>query len=248
MWDRNSERCSSPEGLRLALEEEQLAAAKATVADNKGALGTVLLAIGLRMSDDPELRDDLARLFMEQETIPTSVISNAVCLSGRELWQLAALDPISLFGCLDCGEPLPVRDRRELMYLSRAAKRLSGVRAGDLVDANLLSQLLCEGCTQTRLELHNEEARLQRLARQARVAQLRKMPFTEYRKTPEWQARRAAALARAGFRCQTCGTRDARLDVHHNSYARYGNESVFDLVVLCDRCHGLFHGPLSDAA
>jgi 5-methylcytosine-specific restriction endonuclease McrA len=216
--------------------------------DNKGALGTVLLAVGLRVGDDVELRDDLARLFLEQETVPTSMISNAFCLDGRELWQLVASDPISMFGCLDCGEPLPGRDRRDLMHLSRAAKRLSAACVGDLVDADLLCQLLCDGCTGTRLELHNEETRLQRLARQARVAQLRKMPFAKYRKTPEWQARSAAALARAGFRCQTCGTRDARLDVHHNSYARYGNESVFDLVVLCDSCHGLFHGPFSDAA
>ncbi len=134
------------------------------------------------------------------------------------------------------------------MHLSRAAKVISKGRASDLVDAELLCQLLCEGCTRTRLQLHNEECRLKRLALQARVAQLRKMPFEEYRRSPEWQARRAAALERAGFRCQTCGAYDRRLDAHHNSYARYGTESVFDLVVLCARCHALFHGSRSDAA
>jgi 5-methylcytosine-specific restriction endonuclease McrA len=67
------------------------------------------------------------------------------------------------------------------------------------------------------------------------------LPFAEYRVQPEWQVRRSAALARAGYRCQMWGKHDGRLDVHHNSYDRYGNESVFDLVVLCERCHELFH-------
>jgi hypothetical protein len=39
-----------------------------------------------------------------------------------------------------------------------------------------------------------------------------------------------------------------RLDVHHNTYERYGDESTFDLVVLCDRCHELFHGIVEDAS
>jgi|SRR5215207_10421381 len=32
------------------------------------------------------------------------------------------------------------------------------------------------------------------------------------------------------------------------SYRRYGDESTFDLVVLCDRCHELFHGLVEDAS
>jgi 5-methylcytosine-specific restriction endonuclease McrA len=86
------------------------------------------------------------------------------------------------------------------------------------------------------------------LAEQARRAQLRKMPFEEYRLTPEWQTKRTQALSRAGYRCQTCGKNDVRLDVHHNTYERYGDERIFDLVVLCDRCHALFHDPMEDAS
>jgi len=74
------------------------------------------------------------------------------------------------------------------------------------------------------------------------------MPFAEYRMQPEWQARRTATLARAGYRCQACGEDDARLDMHHNTYERYGDESTFDLVVLCGGCHGLFHGIVEDAS
>ena len=74
------------------------------------------------------------------------------------------------------------------------------------------------------------------------------MPFEEYRLTREWQTKRTQALARAGYRCQVCGCRDTRLDVHHNTYDHYGDESIYDLVVLCERCHGLFHERLQDAS
>lgn len=77
----------------------------------------------------------------------------------------------------------------------------------------------------------------------ARVAELRAMPYDDYLKTPEWQATRQRALGRAGHRCQVCGRR-ARLNVHHNDYARRGAEEDRDLIVLCggeDGCHALYH-------
>jgi hypothetical protein len=55
-------------------------------------------------------------------------------------------------------------------------------------------------------------------------------------------------LVKAGYRCQTCGENDVRLDVHHDSYKRYGDENTFDLIVPCDRCHELFHGIVEDAS
>jgi 5-methylcytosine-specific restriction endonuclease McrA len=130
------------------------------------------------------------------------------------------------------------------MRLRRALCAISCAQAGDPGDVTLL----CDSCTELRLQLHNEEQRLRRLARQARTAQLRKMHFADYLMQPEWQTRRSATLARAGYRCQTCGDADVRLDVHHNTYERYGDESIFDLVALCDRYHELFHGVVADAS
>jgi hypothetical protein len=52
----------------------------------------------------------------------------------------------------------------------------------------------------------------------------------------------------SGYRCQACGERDARLDAHHNTYERYGDKSILDLVVLCHRCHEVFHSTLRDAS
>jgi hypothetical protein len=68
-----------------------------------------------------------------------------------------------------------------------------------------------------------------------------KTSYTEYLRSPEWKARRAAALAKAGHRCQLCN-RAKRLQVHHRTYERIGQEAPSDLTVLCADCHEHFHG------
>jgi hypothetical protein len=55
---------------------------------------------------------------------------------------------------------------------------------------------------------------------QARLEELRAMPYREYLRTPEWSYQRHAALARAG-RCSQLDRRHRTdLEVHHNSYER----------------------------
>jgi 5-methylcytosine-specific restriction endonuclease McrA len=211
--------------------------------ENKGAQWSSCVSIGIQVGGKVELRDNLVALLVDFD-VPMATISDMFGLNGREAWAIATSEPVSVFWCLDCREPLRVRDRRDLLRLRRALRSISEVRPGDPGD----SCLLCDSCTTLRLQLHNEEQRLRRLALQARTARLRRMPFAEYRIQPEWQARRTATLARAGYRCQVCGERDARLDVHHNSYERYGDENVLDLVVLCGGCHELFHGIAEDAS
>lgn len=67
--------------------------------------------------------------------------------------------------------------------------------------------------------------------------------YLAYLKSEQWQTRRRAAVARAGYKCQLCGCKD-RLDVHHNDYERLGCEFPEDLVALCRPCHEKFHGKL----
>ena len=60
----------------------------------------------------------------------------------------------------------------------------------------------------------------------------------------EWTAIREIVLARAGWRCQACGSR-ARLDVHHVVKRAQGG-SDFDLdrlVALCRVCHDRTDAP-----
>lgn len=229
----------------MPLDRGLLEAAKAAYRENKGAQWSEALAVGLQVGDDAELRDGLVSLLLELD-VPTSTISDMFSLSGREVWDIGAADPVSVFRCLGCGALLEVRDRRDLLRLRlrRALRDAACAGAGDPGDAGLL----CGPCTDLRFWVRSEEQRLGRLASQARTAQLRRMPFSEYRVQPEWQARRAATLARAGHRCQACGTRDARLDVHHNTYENYGDERPQELVALCGDCHGTFHGRMRDAS
>jgi hypothetical protein len=244
MWDHNPDLRASPGLLRLPLEEEQLQVAKATVADNKGAQWAAAQAMSLQVGDIVGLKYAIGRFLWELEGIPTSTISDMTEFSGQELREIAAADPISLFRCLDCEELILPHDHRHFMRLSREYKVICKSRVGDLV----VTDSLCQHCIEARLQLYAEERRVRRLSERARAYQLSKMPFEEYRLTPEWQAKRTQALTRAGYRCQACGERDARLDAHHNSYERYGDENIYDLVVFCHRCHEVFHSTLRNAS
>lgn len=78
-----------------------------------------------------------------------------------------------------------------------------------------------------------------------RQTELRRLNYVdEYLRSEHWQATRHAALGRARFRCERCGT-DRRLHVHHLTYVRLGAELDEDLEVLCISCHYAEHGQAS---
>lgn len=62
--------------------------------------------------------------------------------------------------------------------------------------------------------------------------------YLAYLMSPEWQAKRRAALARANHRCQHCG-KGGELDVHHKNYDWLGEEDASDLIALCRPCHDI---------
>jgi hypothetical protein len=64
--------------------------------------------------------------------------------------------------------------------------------------------------------------------------------YPTYLQSPEWKARRDERVKAAGNRCQVCN-RAEKLNVHHRTYERIGNEIPDDLIVLCEPCHKLFH-------
>ena len=49
---------------------------------------------------------------------------------------------------------------------------------------------------------------------------------------------RRAALARAGYRCEQCGSRE-QLELHHIGNRQ--DRSAFNVMVLCVRCHAKLH-------
>jgi 5-methylcytosine-specific restriction endonuclease McrA len=233
----------SPGDLRLPLDRGMLEVARRMYRDNRGVLRTHLVSTGLLVEDSLELRANLISLFAQINEIPISWLYHAFGVNGREAWTIAQAEPIFMFWCLSCQEQILPKDPRQLRRLKRELEVIRTCRVGELMS----TALLCGGCTEFRLQQHNEECRAARLAQQARAAQLYKMG-AKYMEQEEWQVRRVLALTRAGHQCQTCASRDTTLDVHHNSYKNYGNETPQDLVVLCRSCHQKLHGVVKDAS
>ena len=81
----------------------------------------------------------------------------------------------------------------------------------------------------------------------ARLAEIRKRPYAENMMSEEWHVLRRRQLQRVGYRCQYAVLPDVQLNVHHNTYANYGEERLEDLIVLCRPCHEQFHS-MEDAS
>jgi len=62
--------------------------------------------------------------------------------------------------------------------------------------------------------------------------------YRAFLRSPEWAELRAAVKARAGGRCQLCGSPN-RLEAHHRSYRDLADAN--ELICLCRDCHELFH-------
>ena len=64
--------------------------------------------------------------------------------------------------------------------------------------------------------------------------------YETYIASTRWAAKRSDRLDMDGHRCRTCNHDGSqwRLEVHHRTYARLGNEDVeWDLITLCCQCH-----------
>lgn len=64
--------------------------------------------------------------------------------------------------------------------------------------------------------------------------------YSAYLLTPKWRARRELVMQRARGICEGCGFM-AATQVHHRTYDHVGDEFLFELVAICDACHGRLH-------
>lgn len=72
------------------------------------------------------------------------------------------------------------------------------------------------------------------------LKQVYKQQYQSYLRSPEWQIKRDSVLSRDDHKCRICGsTKD--LHVHHLTYDRVYDESLYDLVTVCKECHKLIH-------
>jgi hypothetical protein len=66
------------------------------------------------------------------------------------------------------------------------------------------------------------------------------LDYKKYLQTPEWKAKRERVLIRDNYLCQGC-LQNRAVDVHHMSYANFGDELFFQLISLCKECHEKVH-------
>ena len=64
--------------------------------------------------------------------------------------------------------------------------------------------------------------------------------YQNYIHSPEWVAKREKVLIFWGRRCALCNSPE-RVEVHHRTYDRLGQELLTDLIPLCDTCHERHH-------
>jgi hypothetical protein len=68
--------------------------------------------------------------------------------------------------------------------------------------------------------------------------------FYKQYKHPNWQKKRLECLELSNFTCQSCGSTDDTLHVHHKKYVRGRMVWEYEhneLEVLCEACHALVH-------
>jgi len=68
------------------------------------------------------------------------------------------------------------------------------------------------------------------------------LAYQQYLESDHWRETRAAALLRAKYQCEQCGSKLPPLNVHHLNYRNKGAEKPLDLIVLCKYCHAEQHG------
>jgi hypothetical protein len=84
---------------------------------------------------------------------------------------------------------------------------------------------------------------LNHLNQEALRKQIRLLSYSDFLATAYWFSVSSVAKSKSGMRCQVCNS-SLDISVHHRTYDTHGMEHahMVDLVVLCDNCHGLFHG------
>lgn len=172
--------------------------------------------------------DTLATLYWEYEdVVPSSLLGQYHLIQDivvpRSPWT---------YPCPDCGTEVQITSRASLKRLQAAV---------DSVTWTGSSGRSCSACVSAAGSARQEEHRRQAEQYRRRLHDLKTMPYKDYLLTPEWQERRKERLRVARYRCQVCNTKNQRLNVHHRTYERRGEEYARDLIVLCEGCHYLFH-------
>lgn len=181
------------------------------------------------IGDNLELRQAvISNLYWFEEDIKPSWLAHVFGISnGQKVGRIAG-EATATGPCRDCNQRFEFKVTSRSSLNDRYRRCDACQEKWDLKHSHSNSQWL-------------QEYNARQEALKARITELRTMPYREYLQSPEWQERRKQAMKRAGFRCQICNAYGVRLNVHHRTYERRGNEDNRDLITLCEDCHATFH-------
>lgn len=193
---------------------EALADAKRAVAEHKRLVVEAWHATNITVAEAQDI-------YWTHEHVTTNLLAAACGLThGRFL--LDGLPPQPLpYLCDGCLNPKFATNRTDYLRENKAGG-------------------LCHDCYAAKRRAGQLAYRQQEEVRKTRLDALRAMPYRDYLLSPEWNATRVATLRRCKGACMVCNAH-VRLDVHHRTYERLGQERAADLIALCRTCHGLFH-------
>lgn len=218
--------------------EEQVKVAKQHLHD-------AVLNLPSKIGENDDLQDEIFhQLYWFHEDVPGNLLKEAFQIRQASQTKKNALNRIMRDAtleviCIKCNQPYHIKvTSRHDMQMHRSWI------ASDIKHANSFNAgwaRTCDTCKAKRDTRNNELYKQEQRQREERLAYLQTMPYRDYLQTPEWEETRKKALKRAGFRCQICNAYGVRLNVHHRTYERRGNEDNRDLITLCEKCHGIFH-------
>lgn len=188
--------------------------------------------VGHNLNEIPESERErlAATLYWEWDgIIPTELVAPLIRVEPHNVHR--HMRPITIeLRCEDCGRlfEAEVTSRTEM----RERRRRRKWRHNRCPD--------CEARKEARTREIQARHVEQSMNRESRLAELKRMPYADYLQTPEWAEVRQSALKRAKFRCQICN-RAGRLNVHHRTYERRGEELSSDVIVMCAACHSIYH-------
>lgn len=195
-------------------------------------------------------RQTIAYLYWFEEYVTIDAISEAFAMKPDQIRTIAYKEYPNI-RCAQCSDPL-IRPEHRRPVRSLLCKSCLSINRTSADQQEVEQRLVKAKVTKSKRDEQQKEreAQYQRgkedkqaqiEKKRARIQELRAMPYRDYLLTPDWQKKRLYALKRAGGRCQVCNNPNKRLDVHHRTYERLGDELYTDLLVLCHSCHGTFH-------
>jgi 5-methylcytosine-specific restriction endonuclease McrA len=83
------------------------------------------------------------------------------------------------------------------------------------------------------MQLNNSLSKIKRSLTQ------KEKDYQKYLRSKKWRDFRTKLLKKRGKHCTACNIYKKRLEFHHITYERFGNELESDVVILCHSCHKL---------